>query len=101
MRFQIGTSKVEVQYNQLMKYYIIKKKSENVSSTIINGIRRMDNEAEFVNSLEECDLAVLQQGWTRSRTAVNERNRASFELRKPCREGFLYTDKYTVHLNCD
>ena len=82
-----------------MKYYIIKKKSASVNQNIIDGIRIMDNNAEFVKNLEDCNIAILQQGWTHSRTAVAEKNRASFELRIPCREGYVYTDKYNVHLN--
>ena len=66
---------------------------------MLEGIRRLDKEAEIVDSLDECDIAVLQHGWTMSRTAVTEKNRASFELRKPCREGYLYTDKYAAHIS--
>jgi len=59
----------------------------------------MDKGAEIVNKIEDCDIVILQQGWTRSKIAVAEKNRASFELKKNCREGYLYTDKYKVHLN--
>ena len=82
-----------------MRYYIIKKKSADINTDIINGIRKIDNTAEFVDILEDCDFAVLQQGWTRSKTAVAERNRALFELKKTCREGYVYVDKYKVVLN--
>ena len=82
-----------------MKYYIIKKKSAAIRQDILDGIRRTDNNAKVVDELENCDIAVLQQGWTMSRTAVAERNRALSELHKPCREGYLYTDKYKAHVN--
>ena len=82
-----------------MKYYIIKAKSVSVRADILQGLHQMDENAEIVNKIEDCDIVVLQQGWTHSKTAIAEKNRAYFELKRPCREGYLYTDKYKVHLN--
>ena len=82
-----------------MKYYIIKAKSVSVREDILQGLRRMDKDAEIVDRIEDCDVAILQQGWTRSKTAIAEKNRASFDFKKPCREGYLYTDKYKVRVN--
>ena len=82
-----------------MKYYIIKKRSSPVRKVIIDGLHAMDRDAEIVDTLEECDVAILQQGWARSKVAVAEKLRASDELKKPCKEGYLYTDKYAVQAN--
>lgn len=82
-----------------MKYYIIKAKSVSIREDIVQGLNQIDKDAEIVNKIEDCDIAILQHGWTRSKTAVVEKNFASLKLRKPCREGYVYTDKYKVHLN--
>ena len=84
---------------KLMKYYIIKAKSVSVREDILQGLRQMDKSADIVNKIEDCDIAILQQGWTRSKTAIAEKDQASYGFKKPCREGYLYTDKYKVHLN--
>lgn len=81
-----------------MKYYIIKAKSVSIRENIVQGLNQIDKDAEIVNKIENCDIAILQHGWTRSKTAVAEKNFASL-IRKPCREGYVYTDKYKVHLN--
>ena len=82
-----------------MKYYIIKAKSVSIQEDLVHGICQLDKDAEIVNKIEESDVVVLQQGWTRSKNAVKEKSRAYSTLGKPCREGYLYTDKYKVHLN--
>ena len=82
-----------------MKYYIIKAKSVSVREDIVQGLRQMDKGAEIVNKIEDCDIAILQQGWTRSKNAIAEKVHASYGLKKPCREGYFYTDKYKVRLN--
>lgn len=82
-----------------MKYYIIKAKSVSVREDILQGLHQVDKNAEIVSKIEDCDIVILQQGWTHSKTAIAEKDQASFELKKPCREGYLYTDKYKVHLN--
>ena len=80
-----------------MTYYIIKKKCDQVSDELITGIKHLDKHATFTDKLEDCDIAVMQRGWTKSKIATHEWNRAVSELHKPCKEGYLYTDKYAVH----
>ena len=82
-----------------MKYYIIKAKSVSIREDIVQGLNQIDKDAEIVNKIEDCDIAILQHGWTCSKAAVAEKNFVSLKLRKPCREGYVYTDKYKVHLN--
>lgn len=82
-----------------MKYYIIKPRSAYPDETIIKGILTADKSAKIVNTLDECDIAILQKGWTRSKIAVTEWKRQQFERRKPCHEGYLYRDKYKIHIN--
>ena len=82
-----------------MDYYIIKRKKEKIREDILDGIFHIDKDAKIVDSLEKADIAVLQQGWTRSRIAVAEQIRASQKLHIKCQEGYLYTDNYSVHLN--
>ncbi len=79
-----------------MKYYIIKAKSVSIREDIIQVLNQIDKDAEIVGKIEDCDIAILQHGWTRSKTAVAEKNFASLKLRKPCREGYVYTDKYNI-----
>ena len=81
-----------------MKIYVIKSKSAEIDERIIAGMLNIDPQTAAVSSLEECDIAILQKGWTRSKSAVQEYHRAR-EMHIPCREGYLYTDKYKVHLN--
>ena len=80
-----------------MIQYIIKKKCEKEDKELIAGIKRIDKQAKFTDKLEDCDIAVMQRGWTKSKVATHEWNRAVSELHKPCREGYLYTDKYQAH----
>ena len=80
-----------------MIYYIIKKKCEKEDKNLIAGIKHLDKHAEFTDKLENCDIAVMQHGWTKSKVATHEWNRAVSERHKPCKEGYLYTDKYAVH----
>lgn len=81
-----------------MKFYVIKPKSAEIDERIIAGMLNIDPQGAAVSSLEECDIAILQKGWTRSKSAVQEYHKAH-ELHIPCREGYLYTDKYSIHLN--
>ncbi len=81
-----------------MKFYVIKPKSAEVDERIVAGILNIDPQSAAVSSLEECNIAILQKGWTRSKSAVQEYHRAR-ELHIPCREGYAYTDKYKVRLN--
>ena len=81
-----------------MKIYVIKPKSAEVDERISTGMLNIDSHSAAVPSLEECDIAILQKGWTRSKSAVQEYHKAR-KMHIPCREGYLYTDKYRVHLN--
>lgn len=81
-----------------MKIYVIKPKSVEIDERIIAGMLNIDPYPAAVNKLEDADIAVLQEGWTRSKCAVQEYHKAQ-ELHIPCREGYVYTDKYKVHLN--
>jgi len=82
-----------------MKYYIIKPNSSKVSTELMDGIKSIDTSATFVKTIEECNIAVLQKGWTNSKIAVAEMQRAIKELKLPCREGYFYTDRVKAHLN--
>lgn len=82
-----------------MKYYIIKPKKDNIDTKLIEGIKSIDRNAEITDVIDECDVAVLQKGWTRSKTAVQERNHQCFERNKSCREGNVYLERYAVHVN--
>lgn len=81
-----------------MKFYVIKPKSAEVDERISVGMLNIYPQAVAVPSLEECDIVILQKGWTRSKSAVQEYHKAK-ELHIPCREGCMYTDKYSIHLN--
>ena len=81
-----------------MKFYVIKPKSAEIDERISAGMLNIDPYSTAVPSLEECDIAILQKGWTRSKSAVQEYRKAQ-ELHIPCREGYMYTDKYSVRLN--
>ena len=81
-----------------MKYYIIKPKTHDVNTNIQSGIAQIDREAQFVKDIRIADICIMQKGWTKSRSAVSEYNYAQ-SLGIQCKEGYLYTDKYSVHLN--
>lgn len=74
-----------------MKYYIIKPKSASVSKRLMEQIKYSTIvDVEFVNNLEDCDVAVLQHGWDRSKYANNERLKAINMNKK------ILTEVYTV-----
>ena len=81
-----------------MKYYIIKPKNAHIQDELLKGIFMVDKDPQIVVDLERCDVAVLQQGWTRSKDAIDERDHAFYDLKKTCREGYVYTDKFKVRL---
>ena len=81
-----------------MKYYINKPVSHKLDNAIIEGIKKTDPDAIFVEKLCEADVCVLQKGWTRSRICVADYHLAR-EMRIERREAYIYTDKYTVKLN--
>lgn len=79
-----------------MKYYIVKVGA--IDEKMINGIKRFDKKVEIVDNLNDCDIVVLQRGWTDSMEAIEEYNLAC-ELHKRCNEGYIYVDEYTVRVN--
>ena len=81
-----------------MKYYISKPASHKLDETIITGIKRIDIDAVLVDELRDADICVFQKGWTKSKLCVADYHMAR-ELRIERREGYIYTDKYTVKLN--
>ena len=81
-----------------MKYYIIKAKSVLNNEEMIEGIRSVDQEAEFVDEFVECDMAILQPGWTRSNAAVEVYKSAKNKHVK-CIEGYNYIHKFSAHIN--
>lgn len=81
-----------------MKYYIIKPSSHKIDQLLIEGIKRMDKEADIVKTLDEADICVLQKGWTKSKICIAEEHSAR-EKGKKIREGYIYIDKYKVKLN--
>lgn len=81
-----------------MRYLILKKKSDEINQELIAGIRRMDPEAEFTESLEYCDIVVLAKGWARSLAAARQWQKAQ-ELKKLCQDDHIYLTKETVHVN--
>ncbi len=81
-----------------MKYYILKPKSVAIDEQLLAGIKESDRDAEFVDVIDDCDIAVAQKGWTRSKTAVMEWRRQT-EMHRQCQEGSIYLDRCAVHLN--
>ena len=82
-----------------MNYYIIKPKRNPVDDRIIEGVQKMDKESQIVNALDECDIAILQKGWTRSKVCLSEQERQVKERQKPCKEAYLYADACKVQLS--
>ena len=81
-----------------MKYYILKAKSALIDENIINGIKESDSKAVIVSSSDDCDIAVLQKGFTRSKVAVAEFKRLR-ESGKPYREGNLYLERWNAKIS--
>lgn len=84
----------------MWRIYITKPKSKDIDVNIINGIMQTykGNDFSFVDSVDDADLLVMHHGWTRSKECILDQAKA---LKKGirCAEGYLYTDKYEVHLN--
>lgn len=81
-----------------MKYYISKPNISKTDGNIIKGIKEIDKDCEFVESVEESDICVFQKGWTRSAICIAEYHKAR-ELKKQRRESYIYTDKYKAKIN--
>ena len=82
----------------IMKYFISKPASHKIDETLVEGIKAMDSEAEFVSSLCDADISVFQKGWTKSKICVADYHMAR-DRHIERREGYIYTDKYKVTLN--
>ena len=76
----------------MSKYYIIKGRGVSKQRDILMGIRKHDKHAEMVDNLDDCDVAVLQKGWTRSKFARADYAHAK-SLRIRCDQGHYYIDK--------
>ena len=81
-----------------MLYYIIKPKDADIHEDLKDGIKSRDAEAQFVKKLELCDIAVLQKGWTRSKLAIIECDKA-IALGKQPKEEYLYTYRFSAEVS--
>lgn len=81
-----------------MHYYIIRPKRRKISKNIIRGIFEMDENAVIVEDMSEADICVLQDGWTRSRTCVEEYRQAE-KVHICVQESYLYTDRWIACIN--
>lgn len=78
-----------------MKYYVSKPKSHKLDKSIITGVKSIDPEAIFVDTLHDADIVIFQKGWIRSQICISEHHLARDKHIK-CREAYLYTDKYVA-----
>lgn len=78
-------------------FYVIKPKTINYDSKMLDGIKECYPTAKQVFSIDDADTIILQKGYTRSHNAIEEY--ISIKGKKRCLEGYLFTDKYKVHLN--
>ena len=81
-----------------MKYYISKPVSHKLDESLIEGIKQVDSEAEFVKILNEADIVVFQKGWTKSKICVADYHLAK-EKHIERREANLYIDNFSVKTN--
>ena len=81
-----------------MRYYISKPNSHKTDERIIKGIKKIEPDAAFVDSLATADVAVFQKGWTKSRICIEEYHLARDTGIKRV-EGYIYTDKCSIKLN--
>lgn len=81
-----------------MHYYIIRPKRRKINRNIIRGIFEMDENAVIVEDMNEADICVLQDGWTRSRTCVEEYRQAE-KVHICVQESYLYTDRWNVYVS--
>ena len=70
-----------------MKYYIVKPMLAKTDTNLLNGIRWSDPKAVIVKKMDECNQAVLQKKWNKSKSAIRKKKRL-MELGKPCSEGY-------------
>lgn len=81
-----------------MKYYISKPISHKLDERIVLGIKEMDSDAIFVETLQDADICVFQNGWTKSKVCANEYHMAR-NKHIARREAYFFTDKYSVKPN--
>ena len=81
-----------------MHYYIIRPKRRKINRNIIRGIFEMDENAVIVEDMSEADICVLQDGWTRSKTCVEEYRQAE-KVHICVLESYLYTDRWNVYVS--
>lgn len=81
-----------------MHYYIIRLKRRKINRNIIRGIFEMDENAVIVEDMSEADICVLQDGWTRSKTCVEEYRQAE-KVHICVQESYLYTDRWIACIN--
>ena len=81
-----------------MKYYISKPVSHKLDERIVSGIKEIDSESEFVKTLQDADVCVFQNGWTKSKVCVAEYHLAR-DKHIDRKEAYLFTDRYSVKLN--
>ena len=81
-----------------MKYYISKPVSHKLDERIVSGIKEIDSESEFVETLQDADVCVFQNGWTKSKVCVAEYHLAR-DKHIDRKEAHLFTDRYSVKLN--
>lgn len=81
-----------------MKYYISKPASYKLDELLIEGIKQMDSEAEFVKNLYEADIVVFQKGWTKSKICVADHHLAR-DKHIERREAYIYTDRFSAKTN--
>ena len=80
-----------------MRYYIIKPRSKVVNSDLLDEILKTDKDAVLVSNLRDCNIAVLQDNWCRSKHAIAEWHKAE-SLGIKCIEEYAY-NIFNVHLN--
>ena len=81
-----------------MKYYISKPKSHKLDEAVVSGIKEVDSEAQFTDTLCEADICVFQSGWTKSKICVADYLLAR-DKRIERRESYIYIEKFKVKLN--
>lgn len=81
-----------------MHYYIIRPKRRKINRNIIRGIFEMDENAVIVEDMNKADICVLQDGWTRSKTCVEEYRQAE-KVHICVQESYLYTNRWNVYVS--
>lgn len=58
----------------------------------------MDENAVIVEDMSDADICVLQDGWTRSKTCIEEYRQAE-KVHICVQESYLYTDRLVAHVS--